>query len=152
MGLILDPVRGFAGSPGSGFTGSRVRADVRERIARNYSSALRGTRFADVTRNFSSPPSSGAGRDFCHTDRMPHRRPPRLKAFDYLGSYRNFVTCCSFDRHSAFIDRDAVDCVHEKILRTCAECDIEEIVSLFMPDHLHSLFEGLTAAAAFVPS
>ena len=41
--------------------------------------------------------------------------------------------------------------MHEQILRTCAECDFEEIVSLFMPDHLHSLFEGITDAAAFVP-
>ena len=37
---------------------------------------------------------------------MPHRRPPRLKGFDYLGPHRYFVTCCALGRHAAFVKDD----------------------------------------------
>jgi REP element-mobilizing transposase RayT len=82
---------------------------------------------------------------------MPYRRPPRLDGFDYLGPYRYFVTCCAFDRQKLFEDREAVECVRAQIVRTCTDCDFEEIVSVFMPDHIHSLFEGRTDGAAFIP-
>ena len=82
---------------------------------------------------------------------MTLRRPKRLDGFDYLGTYRYFVTCCLLDRREVFIDWETVAPVREQIVRTCNECDFEDIATILMPDHHHSLFEGRTDGAAFVP-
>ena len=37
------------------------------------------------------------------------------------------------------------------MLRTCTDCDFEEIALVLMPDHLHALFDGRTDASAFIP-
>ena len=82
---------------------------------------------------------------------MPHRRPPRLKSFDYLGCYRYFVTCCALDRHHAFVDSEPVARVRAQMLRTGEEYSFEEIAAVCMPDHIHALFEGQRDDAAFIP-
>jgi putative transposase len=82
---------------------------------------------------------------------MANRRPPRLQSFDYLGTYRYFVTCCVADRRKAFCEDSVVNALRALILRTCRERQFEEIASVFMPDHLHSLVTGLSVDSAFVP-
>jgi REP element-mobilizing transposase RayT len=82
---------------------------------------------------------------------MTHRRPPRLTDFDYLGPHRYFVTCCTLDRHEAFVRDEPALAVRSEILRTSTACDFEEIALVLMPDHVHALFEGRTDAAAFIP-
>jgi len=82
---------------------------------------------------------------------MPHRRPPRLRNFDYIGCHRYFVTCSTAERRKAFEEAEAVDCVRSQILRTCSERSFAELTSVFMPDHLHLLLEGQSAASAFLP-
>lgn len=76
---------------------------------------------------------------------LPKR--PRLKAFDYLGCYRYFLTFCTHQRHHAFICRQTVDDVHAQILRAARECDFAIHAYVFMRDHVHLLVEGTTEAA-----
>jgi REP element-mobilizing transposase RayT len=78
-------------------------------------------------------------------------RPPRLPTFDYLGTYRYFVTCSVLNRREAFTSDEPVSCAREQIVRTCADCDFEEIAFICMPDHVHGLFEGTSDGSAFVP-
>jgi REP element-mobilizing transposase RayT len=78
-------------------------------------------------------------------------RPPRLPSFDYLGVYRYFVTCNVLDRREVFTSDAPVACVREQIVRTCTECEFEEIALVCMPDHVHGLFEGTSDGSALVP-
>lgn len=82
---------------------------------------------------------------------MTARRPARLPHFAYVGRHRYFVTCCSLDRHGAFIDPALIALIREQFLTTCRDRRFEEIATIFMPDHAHMLVEGETDAAAFVP-
>ena len=82
---------------------------------------------------------------------MTHRRPPRLKGFDFLGPHRYFVTCCTLDRHDAFVKDEPALAVRSEILRTCNDRDFEEIALVLMPDHAHALVEGRTEVSAFTP-
>jgi putative transposase len=82
---------------------------------------------------------------------MSRRRPPRLREFDYVGEHRYFVTCCVAERRPAFVNQESVDCVRTHILRTCSDKKFVELVSVFMPDHLHVLLSGTSASSAFLP-
>ena len=70
-------------------------------------------------------------------------RPERLKAFDYLGPHRYFLTFCTDRRHQAFVDRAPVELVHTQILRTSTLTAFAITAYCYMPDHLHLLVEGL---------
>lgn len=80
---------------------------------------------------------------------MPHRRPPRLPAFEYKGPYRYFVTCCTFARERFFTTDDPVELVRSQILRTCRERDFALLADIYMPDHIHLLVEGRSDEADF---
>jgi putative transposase len=70
-------------------------------------------------------------------------RPEHLKAFDYLGPHRYFLTFCTYERHKAFVAGEHVELVRDQILRTSDEMAFDVIAYCFMPDHLHLLTEGL---------
>jgi len=78
-----------------------------------------------------------------------HRRPPRLSDFDYLGSCRYFVTCCTEGRCHVFVSRVVVDQMVVQILRSCQRWDFAVLAYVFMPDHIHLLVQGTTAASDF---
>ncbi len=78
---------------------------------------------------------------------MLHRRPPKLADREYRGAVRIFFTMCSFNRNPFFEKCDVVELVHDQLLHTCAECDVEDIAHCYMPDHLHALFAGASESA-----
>jgi putative transposase len=72
---------------------------------------------------------------------------PRLRSFDYIGSYRYFLTFCTAKRHRAFIASSVVDATFDQILRASDENQFQIPAYCFMPDHLHLLAEGMSAEA-----
>jgi REP element-mobilizing transposase RayT len=90
------------------------------------------------------------GHLFADACAMVHRRPPRLKTFDYRGKHRYFVTCVTHDRQKLFATSDVVVLLSEQILRTCEERCFIVLAYVFMEDHLHLLVEGKCEDAHFV--
>jgi REP-associated tyrosine transposase len=78
-------------------------------------------------------------------------RPHRLSGFEYLGVHAYLVTCCTLDRHQAFVEDRLALPVREEILRTCHECEFEETALVLMPDHIHLLTVGLSDGSDFRP-
>ena len=78
---------------------------------------------------------------------MPLKLAPRLKAFDYTGFSRYFLTICTLNRHLAFVEPAAVTDVASQLSHTSeAEC-FSVPAYCFMPDHFHALIEGGRADA-----
>jgi putative transposase len=73
---------------------------------------------------------------------MLPRRPERLKGFDYLGQNAYFLTYCTDQRHSAFLDRAHVEVACTQILRAAVDEKFAVVAYCFMPDHLHLLASG----------
>ena len=73
---------------------------------------------------------------------MRTERPERLKAFDYLGLHRYFLTFCTFRRRHHFATKSRVDLVSTQILRAATGERFAIIADCFMPDHVHLLVEG----------
>jgi len=71
------------------------------------------------------------------------KHPEPLRAFDYIGAHRYFLTWCCFERQALFGDPQVVAMALSQILRACEPCGIEIIAYCFMPDHLHLLVEGV---------
>jgi putative transposase len=68
--------------------------------------------------------------------------PGHLRAFDYSGLHRYFLTFCTDQRHPLFIDDAAVDVVLRQILRAAEDEQFAVIAYCFMPDHVHLLVEA----------
>ena len=68
--------------------------------------------------------------------------PRHLKAFDYQGCHRYFLTFCTFERQRHFVIRERVDLVLTQILRAAAEEGFAVVAYCFMPDHVRLLIEG----------
>lgn len=75
------------------------------------------------------------------------RHPVHLKAFDYIGPHRYSLTFCTDSRRPHFVSADAVGLVWSHILRTANDQSFAIVAYCFMPDHLHLLVEGQSAAA-----
>ncbi len=69
-------------------------------------------------------------------------KPDRLKAFDYVGLHRYFLTFCTFERQQRFTTCDVVDLVLLQIQRAAGEQRFAIIAYCFMPDHVHLLVEA----------
>jgi putative transposase len=69
----------------------------------------------------------------------------RLKAFDYLGTYRYFLTFCTANREALFTSAVVVEFVLAQIMRAAREQGFAIIAYCFMPEHVHLLVEGTTA-------
>jgi putative transposase len=69
-------------------------------------------------------------------------KPEHLKAFDYLGPYRYFLTFCTYQRREVFLTRERADVVHEQFMRAGADEGFEILAYCFMPDHVHLLAGG----------
>jgi putative transposase len=73
---------------------------------------------------------------------MRTNQPGHLKAFDYLGLHRYFLTFCTNYRRPVFQSGDVVELVLSQISRAAMESSFELLAYCFMPDHLHLLVEG----------
>jgi REP-associated tyrosine transposase len=79
---------------------------------------------------------------FCLCGCVLTGNPGHLKAFDYTGPYRYFLTFCTESRQRLFVTLEPVDLVLVQIERSAAEERFAVIAYCFMPDHLHLLIEG----------
>jgi putative transposase len=77
-----------------------------------------------------------------HRFPMLTAKPNHLKAFDYLGLHRYFLTFCTFERAPRFTGSEAVDLVLLQIQRAAREERFALIAYCFMPDHVHLLVEA----------
>ena len=75
------------------------------------------------------------------------KHPHLLRDFDYIGTHHYSLTWCCKLNEPVFTQQDRVDLVREQILRACRESEFEVIADCFMPDHVHKLVHGRTAAA-----
>src|SRR5580765_7084061 len=78
---------------------------------------------------------------------MHTSQPGHLKAFDYVGLYRYFLTFCTDWRRPLFGTAAVVSLTLSQISRAAAHEGFALLAYCFMPDHLHLLVEGLTDAA-----
>ena len=75
------------------------------------------------------------------------KRRPRLPRYRYIGPHRFFLTVCTLHRQRVFITLDVVDLVRQHILLAADAHDFRILAYCFMPDHLHLLVEGKSAAS-----
>ena len=68
--------------------------------------------------------------------------PTHLKAFDYIGLHRYFLTFCTDYRQRFFVEKSKVELTLTQILRAATETDVAVVAYCFMPDHVHLLVEG----------
>ena len=73
---------------------------------------------------------------------MLTRTPGRLKAFDYTGFHRYFLTFSTNRRQHLFTTRERIEVVLKQFLRSATEEGFAIIAYCFMPDHVHLLIEG----------
>jgi putative transposase len=78
---------------------------------------------------------------------MITKHPGHLKAFDYIGLFRYFLTFCTDNRRPYFVDHGHVDVVLGQVLRSGADTEFVTVAYCFMPDHLHLLIEARTEAS-----
>ena len=74
-------------------------------------------------------------------------RPPRIAGFDYRGPYRYFLTFCTFERRETFRDSGVANLVLTQFRRTARRSAFAILAYCLMPDHVHLLVQGTTAAA-----
>lgn len=67
---------------------------------------------------------------------------PRLKSFDYIGSYAYSITCTTQQRKPYFKDNAIVDSLLPALKETSKQFGFSVYAYCFMPDHLHLLLVG----------
>jgi putative transposase len=76
-------------------------------------------------------------------DGLPVRkRPSRLVCFDYVGSYRYFVTLCTVGKRQVFVPGFDYASFVQILSSLAGRFGIDVLVYCFMPDHVHLLLEG----------
>jgi putative transposase len=73
---------------------------------------------------------------------MGATRTTRNRGFSYIGFQYYSLTWCCFERQTYFTQRDHVDLVREQFLRASSETRVVNIVTSFMPDHVHQFVKG----------
>jgi putative transposase len=71
-----------------------------------------------------------------------YKKRTRLKDFDYKGCYRYFITLCTFDKKTIFIDETLVSWLIDVLKEKSTSFGFRIWAYCFMPDHLHLLIEG----------
>ena len=74
---------------------------------------------------------------------MPTHGPGHLKAFDYIGFYRYFLTFCCHSKQRIFTSSTVVGSVMLQIDRAANDEQFALVAYCFMPDHVHFLIEAL---------
>ncbi len=73
---------------------------------------------------------------------IQRRSSPRLRDFDYKGSYAYFITCCTNQKKPHFKDKDIVGIMVDVLKETSQRFNFRVYAYCFMPDHLHLLVTG----------
>lgn len=72
----------------------------------------------------------------------PFPKRPRLKNFDYIGTYAYFVTILTKDRGTYFREVEVVDSLIAILVKKARSERFDVLAYCFMPDHLHLLVSG----------
>jgi putative transposase len=72
----------------------------------------------------------------------PFPKRPRLKDFDYRGTYAYFVTILTKDRHLYFEETNIVNSLIDVLFEIGKLEKFKILTYCFMPDHLHFLVAG----------
>jgi REP element-mobilizing transposase RayT len=70
------------------------------------------------------------------------RRPSRLPGVSYVGIQRYYLTLCTFERRTWFLETATVEEARSQLLQSAADHHFAILVYCFMPDHAHILAEG----------
>jgi putative transposase len=72
----------------------------------------------------------------------PYPKRPRLRYFDYIGTYAYFLTILTKNRDVYFKEADIVSHLIILLLETAKSERFDILAYCFMPDHLHILVMG----------
>ena len=73
---------------------------------------------------------------------MSHPYPPHRDGLPYVGKHQYFLTFCTAQRRSVFVEHSSVALVRTQILRASVEARFELTAYCFMPDHTHLVVAG----------
>ncbi len=74
--------------------------------------------------------------------KKPFPKRPRLRDFNYIGTYAYFVTILTKDRGNYFREVEVVDSLIGDLVETAESEGLNVLAYCFMPDHLHLLVMG----------
>ena len=74
--------------------------------------------------------------------KKPFPKRPRLKDFDYIGTYAYFITILTKDRSTYFKEVKVVDSLIDILVGEARSERFNVLAYCFMPDHLHLLVSG----------
>ncbi|HDY68618.1 hypothetical protein LCGC14_1743170 [marine sediment metagenome] len=74
---------------------------------------------------------------------IKYKKRIRLKHFDYKGSYRYFVTLCTYNKKPVFANKSKVSWFINVLRKQSKTSGFRIWAYCFMPDHLHLLIEGV---------
>ena len=72
----------------------------------------------------------------------PFPKRPRLKDFEYIGTYAYFITILTKDRGAYFREVEVVDGLIAILVKKARSERFDVLAYCFMPDHLHLLVIG----------
>jgi putative transposase len=72
----------------------------------------------------------------------PFPRRPRLKDFDYIGTYAYFLTILTKDHTVCFKEAEVIGSLIDMLIETARSERFDVLAYCFMPDHLHLLVIG----------
>ena len=72
----------------------------------------------------------------------PYPKRPRLRDFDYIGTYAYFLTILTKERDVYFREAEIVSHLISLLLETAKSERFDILAYCFMPDHLHILVMG----------
>lgn len=73
----------------------------------------------------------------------PFPKRPRLKDFDYIGTYAYFITIRTKDSTANFKEAELVNQLISLLFETAKSEEINVLAYCFIPDHLHLLVQGI---------
>ncbi len=73
----------------------------------------------------------------------PYPQRPRLRDFEYIGTYAYFLTILTKDRDVYFKEAKIVNYLISLLLETAKSERFDVLAYCFMPDHLHLLVTGI---------
>lgn len=76
-------------------------------------------------------------------ENKPFPKRPRLKYFEYIGTYTCFITILTADRQNYFKETYNVEALIRFLKEIADKEHFSVTVYCFMPDHLHLLVNGL---------
>ena len=72
----------------------------------------------------------------------PFPRRPRLKDFDYIGTYAYFLTILTKDHTACFKEAEVIGSLIDMLIETARSERFDVLAYCFMPDHFHLLVIG----------